>query len=198
MPTNKKNRSFDQRIDFIKEVDKLKSVFRHTYLFDGTRNENDAEHSWHLAIMAIVLEDCSNERVDIIKVIKMVLIHDLVEIDSGDFILYTDRKEEKLEKEKKAAERIFGLLPKELRTEFTYLWKEFEEKKTPEARFAAAIDRLEPIMQNHATGGRAWKKNGIKLEQVIEANRHIAEGSESLWEYAKKLIENAEEEGFIS
>ncbi len=183
----------ETKMVFLREIDKLKSVLRRTYLIDGSRRENSAEHSWHLAMMVIVLNEFSNEQVDVLKVLEMVLIHDIVEIDAGDTFLYSDSKEEKKIKEEKAAKRIFGLLPKELSDEFSRLWTEFEEKKTPEAKFAAAIDRLEPVMQNHATGGRAWRENGVKKEQVLSANRHIEEGSVVIWNFVSKLIEECSE-----
>ncbi len=186
------------QIDFLLEIDKIKEIFRHTRLFNNSRYENDAEHSWHLAVMAIVLSEYSNEPIDINKVIKMVLIHDIVEIDSGDYIVYTDKKKEKEEQEKKAAERIFGLLPERQGKELISLWQEFEERKTAEAKFAAAIDRLEPILQNYYTNAHAWEKNNIKAEQIYEANQHIKNGSEVLWKYVKEIIEECITKGLIS
>ena len=135
-----------QQIDFIIEIDKVKSIIRKTKLFDGTRYENDAEHSWHICMMAIILQEYSNEKVDLSKVLKMLLIHDLVEIDAGDYLVYTDKNIEKNEKEQKAAERIFSILPDEQKDELIFLWKEFELKETTEAKFAFALDRLEPVM----------------------------------------------------
>ncbi|MBN1151332.1 HD domain-containing protein [candidate division WOR-3 bacterium] len=193
----KRSEDFQRSVDFTGEIDRLKSVFRHTYIFDGSRHENSAEHSWHLAVMAMVFEKFSNRPIDVLKVIKMVLIHDLVEIDAGDYILYTDKKDEKRQKEETASKRIFGLLPENLKDEFMDIWLEFEERKTAEARFATAIDRLEPIMQNHATEGKAWRENGIKKDQVIEANQHIAEGSQALWDFALSLIDECSEKLFF-
>ncbi|MBN1619921.1 HD domain-containing protein [candidate division WOR-3 bacterium] len=188
---------FENKINFLREIDKLKSVLRRTYLMDGSRRENSAEHSWHLALMVLVLGEYSNEPVDVLKVLKMVLIHDIVEIDAGDTFLYSDSKEEKKINERQAAKRIFGLLSENLSHEFFLLWTEFEEKKTPEAKFAAAIDRLEPVLQNHATEGRAWRENGIKKEQVVAANRHIEEGSVVLWNFVWKLIEECSEKNMF-
>ena len=187
-----------QQLQFLIEIDKVKSIFRRTRLFDKSRNENDAEHSWHLAMMALILSEYANEPIDVTRVVKMVLIHDLVEIDAGDMIIYKVKQHEKTEKETAAAERIFGLLPQEQKQEFIELWQEFEERGTPEARFAAAIDRLEPVMQNFYTDAYAWREHGIKAEQVLTVNRRIEEGSQELWDYAKSLIEECISKGLIS
>lgn len=187
-----------KQIEFIREIDKVKEIFRHTKLFNGSRTENDAEHSWHLAIMAIVLAEHANEPVDISRVVKMVLIHDIVEIDAGDYIVYTDKKSEKEEKERKASKRIFGILPDEQRKEFISLWSEFEKRETAEAKFAAAIDRLEPLMQNYYNEGDTWLKYDIKFEQIINGNKHMEEGSSVLWELARKMIEECREKGLIN
>jgi putative hydrolase of HD superfamily len=184
-------------LDFIIEIDKVKGIFRRTKLFDGSRRENDAEHSWHLAMMALVLCEHSNEPIDVSKVIKMVLIHDIVEIDAGDYIVYTHQTKEKEEEELLAASRIFGILPEEQKDEFITLWKEFEERKSPEAKFAAAIDRLEPIMQNYYQEADVWRKNNIKAEQILSVNKRIDHGSEQLWQYAKSLIEECIERKLI-
>ncbi len=191
------NKKLMKQIGFIREIDKVKEIFRHTSLFDGSRRENDAEHSWHLAIMAIVLAEHANEPVDISKVVKMVLIHDIVEIDAGDYIVYTDKKSEKEEKERKAAERIFGILPDEQRKEFFRLWCEFEKRETAEAKFAAALDRIEPLLQNYYNEGDTWIKYDIKFEQIINANKHMEEGSSNLWEFAKDMIEESKDKGYI-
>ncbi|MFW6029826.1 MAG: HD domain-containing protein [Halanaerobiales bacterium] len=186
-----------KQIEFLVEIDKIKEIFRHTKLFEGSRYENDAEHSWHLALMAIILSEYSNQEIDISKVLKMVLIHDIVEIDAGDYILYTDKIDEKAEKEEKAARRIFGILPKEQSEELLELWLEFERKETAEARFATSLDRLEPLMQNYYTEGYAWKKNNINSQKIFKANKHIADGSEKLWQHAKAMIEECIEKGLI-
>ncbi len=192
------NKKLMKQIEFIREIDKVKEIFRHTKLFNGSRTENDAEHSWHLAIMAIVLAEHANEPVDISRVVKMVLIHDIVEIDAGDYIVYTDKKSEKEEKERKASKRIFGILPDEQRKEFISLWSEFEKRETAEAKFAAAIDRLEPLMQNYYNEGDTWLKYDIKFEQIINGNKHMEEGSSVLWELARKMIEECREKGLIN
>ncbi len=193
------NNKLIKQLDFIEEIDKAKSIFRQTQLFDGSRYENDVEHSWHLAVMALVLTEYSNDqKTDISKVIKMVLIHDLVEIDAGDTFLYDEKfKESKAERETAAAKRIFGLLPKELETDIKTLWEEFEKCETKEAKFAVALDRLEPLMQNHKTKGHAWKKFAIKKSQVLNANKKIKEGSEELWNFALSLIEDSVQKGYL-
>jgi len=193
------NEKLHKQIKFIEEIDKVKSIFRQTRLFDNSRFENDAEHSWHLAVMALVLAEYSNEPgTDICKVVKMVLIHDLVEIDAGDTFIYDEKlKESKEEREKTAAERIFGLLPDELGTEFKNLWEEFEKRETKEAKFAAALDRLEPMLQNSKTEGHTWKKYGINRSQVLGANKIIKDGSEELWNFALSLVDACVQEGCL-
>jgi putative hydrolase of HD superfamily len=187
----------NQILEFIREIDKVKGIYRRTKLFDQSRYENDAEHSWHLALMALTLKDYANEKIDVNKVIEMVLIHDIVEIDAGDYIVYTTEKEEKQKKEKAAAKRIFGILPDKLKDEIYALWDEFEAEESPEAKFASAIDRLEPIMQNYYSNGEAWKKHNIHSSQILKVNRKIEKGSIALWEYAKSLIEETVEKGYI-
>ena len=191
---------FQRQLSFLREIDKVKSIFRRTKLFDGSRRENDAEHAWHLALMAMTLAEYANaDRLDVAKVVKMVLLHDIVEIDAGDTFVYdTQAREEAKEQEALAAARIFGMLPRDQAQEFEVLWEEFEGRETAEARFAAAIDRLEPIMQNMATEGYAWRENGITRQQAEAANRHIAEGSEFIWAYVQALFEAADEQGYFS
>ncbi len=186
-----------KKIDFLVEIDKVKQIFRRTKLFDQSRMENDAEHSWHLAMMALTLFDYANEEVDILRVIKMVLIHDIVEIDAGDYIVYTTEGDEKKEKEYKAAKRIFNILPKDLADEFLDLWYEFEKNETSDANFANAIDRLEPIMQNYYSKGEAWIKHNIKANQIKEVNKKIAKGSTKLWDYTLSMINEAVDKGYI-
>ncbi len=188
-----------QQLDFIIEIDKVKQILRQTLLMDASRQENDAEHSWHLAMMALVLAEYANAPVDILKVIKMVLIHDLVEIDAGDTFLYGDarQQEEHRQRERQAAIRIFGLLPAEQGAELKALWEEFEAKESMEARFAGALDRLQPLLHNYQTQGAAWQQHGVKVEQVLKMNAVIASGSEELWEYALQLIESAVTKGYL-
>jgi len=193
-----KNR-LQQQIQFIREIDNLKHVLRRTRLFNNSRFENDAEHSWHLALMAIALSEYSNEPIDLNRVIKMVLIHDITEIDAGDTFLYDDnRNSSTVQKEAEGAERIFGLLPAEQKDEFIKIWQEFEKRETPESKFAAAIDRLEPLLQNYFTQGYTWKQHSIHKAQVVNKNEPIiSKGSSVLWEFARDLIEKAVSEGYL-
>ncbi|WP_066835446.1 HD domain-containing protein [Rufibacter ruber] len=187
-----------QQMAFIHEVDKLKYITRKTRLFNSDRHENDAEHSWHLMVMALVLAQHANEPVDILKVLKMLLIHDLVEIDAGDTFLFdTVLNHTNTETERKAAERIFGLLPEAQAGEFIDVWEEFEAGQTPEARYAQAVDRLEPILQNISNGGGTWKEHSIPYEKVIQKTQHIQNGSAALWDFAKALIDRTAEAGIL-
>jgi putative hydrolase of HD superfamily len=195
---NLTSKRLESQIQFLIEIDKLKHVFRKTKLFDKSRFENDAEHAWHLALMAIILAEYSNEPVDIPKVVRMVLIHDIVEIDAGDIIVYdTQNRTLAQEKETIAAQRIFGILPEDQKNEFIALWKEFEEKQSPEAKFAAAIDRFEPILQNHLTDYDTWKTHEISLAQLHDKNQHIQAGSKEIWEVVRKIFSEAKESGHI-
>ncbi len=190
-----------QQINFVLEIDQLKQVFRQTILLTGNnRAENDAEHSWHLAMAALLLSEHSNDKnLDLFKVIKMVLIHDLVEIDAGDTFCYdTEAVKEQAKNEREAAERIFGLLPSDQSEQFWVLWEEFNAMITPEARFAAALDRLQPLLHNIHTKGGAWKKHGVTKAQVVKRNGAIANGSKLLWEYAKNLIDEAVHKGYLA
>jgi putative hydrolase of HD superfamily len=188
-----------QQLAFILEIDKLKKILRQTYLTDQSRKENDAEHSWHLAVMAVVLSEyAAKKQIDMLHVLKMLLIHDLVEIDAGDTFCYDaagNRK--KLEKETEAAKRIFNLLPADQALEFRNLWKEFEARRSPEARFAAALDRFQPLLHNYHTQGGTWREHHIKRPQVIQRNRPIKDGAPELWEHAADLIDAAVKEGLL-
>jgi putative hydrolase of HD superfamily len=178
-----------RQIQFIVEIDKLKSVIRKSKLFKSDREENDAEHSWHLAVMGMVLADHSNEQVDILRVLKMLLIHDLVEIDAGDvFVFDTVARSRNVAVEVEAARRLFGLLPPEQSEEFLSLWSEFEKGETPEARFAGAMDKLEPVLQNISNNGGSWTEFNVDLEEVLDINKSIREGSAVLWNHAHSLI----------
>ncbi len=190
------SRRLTQQIDFIVAVDRLKQVFRQTRLIDDRRPENDAEHSWHLALMAVVLQEYAAEDVDIARVLAMHLIHDLVEIDAGDTFAYDDAGQaDKEERERAAAKRIFGLLPADQRASMLALWEEFEARQTPEARYAAALDRLHPVLLNYHTDGSAWRRHGVPRHRVVAVNRHMADGAPELWEYARRLIDSAVAEG---
>lgn len=172
---------------FIEEVDKIKLIGRQNYLADGSRKENDAEHSWHLALMTLLLSEYSNEEIDVLKTMGMVLIHDIVEIDAGDTYAY-DYEAQKTQKERElaAADRIFNILPEDQAKKLRDLWDEFEAGETAEARFAAAVDRVQPAMLNSASGGISWKEHDVTLSKVLERNGKAALGSEMLWEYEKE------------
>ena len=187
------------QIEFIREIDKLKYIFRKTKLINSDRPENDAEHSWHLAMMAIVLAGHANEPIDLAKVMKMVLIHDIVEIDSGDVFVYdTAKNHDNFDEELKAARRIFGILPKEQAEEFLNIWIEYEKMKTPESKFARALDRLEPLLQNASNNGGTWREFDVKYDKVIEKKKAIKDGSEELWKFAENLIDESVEKGILS
>jgi putative hydrolase of HD superfamily len=188
-----------RQMEFIVEIDKMKSIYRRSYLIDRSRHENDAEHSWHIATMALFLSEYANERdIDLMRVVKMLLIHDLVEIDAGDTFAYdAEGHKTKAEREEQAARRLFVLLPKEQGEESYRLWREFEEEATPEAKFAVAMDRLHPMLLNYFTQGAGWKENGVSSEQVLAYNRKIAEGSERLWQFAQNLIRDAVAKGYL-
>jgi putative hydrolase of HD superfamily len=188
-----------QQIEFIIEIDKLKSIFRRTKILDNSRYENDAEHSWHFAMMALILKEHANDPdIDILKVMKIGLIHDIVEIDAGDTFIYDDSlKEAKCKNEKAAAERIFGLLPPEQRDEMISLWEEYENQGTSEAKFAMALDRLGPVVQNCRSRGHSWKEHNVPAGKVMEINSRIGEGSKTLWDYAKVLIEGTIAKGYF-
>ena len=189
----------EQQIDFIVEIDKLKHVLRRTYLVDGKRRENSAEHSWHLAAMAVLLSEYAQEELDLARVVKMLLLHDVVEIDAGDTFAYDEAAHaDKNERERRAAERIFNLLPADLAGEVFALWEEFEEGETPEAKYAEALDRFQPILLNYGSGGIAWQEHGISSEQVIARNRHIEAGAPVLWTYVRGLIDRAVSSGRLA
>ena len=190
---------FEQQIDFLKEVDKLKNIIRRNYLCDGNRFENTAEHSWHLALMVMTLAEHANNEIDTLKTILMLLIHDLVEIDAGDTYCYdSTANETKAKREEEAANRIFSLLPLDQQQVYHQLWREFEERETPESQFANAVDRLMPLIQNVETGGKTWQKNHISESQVLERNLPINDGSAVLWNYAKFLIKSSVTKGILN
>ena len=189
---------FEQQIRFILEIDKLKTVSRRTYLLNADRFENTAEHSWHLAIMAILLAEHANEIVNVPRVIRMVLIHDIVEIDAGDTYYYDSVASlDKAEREGQAADRLFGMLPPDQGTELRQLWEEFEACETPDARFAAALDRFIPQLHNYHTHGKSWNEHGVTADRVLEGNACIAEGSIKLWDCAQSLLKDAVAKGFL-
>ena len=175
----------EQQFEFILEIDKEKNILRQTHLSGHGRRENDSEHAWHMAIMAYLLRDYSNEPVDIAKVMLMCLIHDIVEIDAGDTYAYDeDGKKTQRQRELTAADRIFGLLPSDQAEYMRGLWDEFEERKTPEAKFARTLDNIQPVMLNNASGGRSWEEKCVHLNQILKRNENTKDGSETLWDYA--------------
>ncbi|WP_026998115.1 HD domain-containing protein [Flectobacillus major] len=187
------------QLEFIKEIDRLKYIQRKTKLFNSDRHENDAEHSWHLAMMVLVLAEHSNVSVDILKVLKMVLIHDIVEIDAGDTFLYdTSKSHVNTDEELVAAERIFGILPANQAREYIAIWQEFEEGQSNEAKFAKAIDRLEPLLQNLSNNGGTWAEFNVSYDTVISKANVINYGSEMLWQYLENEINNAFAKGFAT
>ena len=178
--------TLDALFDFFWEIDKEKLVTRQTYITDARRMEDDAEHAWHMAVMAILLAGYSNEKIDALKTVSILLIHDLVEIYAGDTYAYGGvSKEEQHNKEAKSADRLFGMLPEEEGKKMRALWDEFERADTPEARFAHTMDNIQPMMLNDYTGGKSWKEHGVHLSQILKRNEHTADGSEVLWEYAR-------------
>ena len=186
------------RFAFLNEADRLKSVDRANVLMDLSRPENSAEHSWHLAMMAIVLAEHSDKPIDLLKVIKMVLIHDIVEIDAGDTFIYdTQKNHTNTDEELIAAKRIFGLLPAEQAKEFISTWKEFEDGVTDEAKFARAMDRLEPLLQNTSNNGGTWAEFDVPYQKVYDKKKAIKEGSAVIWDYAENLINESVETGIL-
>lgn len=202
-----------KQLEFLLEADKMKSLYRQSYIINDEkrgasmrefeeenalykRRENDAEHSFHLALFAMTLAEHANVPVDVLKVMKMVLIHDIVEIDAGDTYCYdTEGYKTKREREEKAADRLFGLLPDDQRSEYRALWEEFESMQTAESRFAAALDRMQPMLLNYKKGGISWKEHKVTFEQVHARNEHIKNGSDELWEYIEQMLDDAKKNG---
>ncbi|WP_460937559.1 HD domain-containing protein [Spirosoma humi] len=187
-----------KQVDFIKEIDKLKYIQRKTRLINSDRHENDAEHSWHLAMMTLVLAEHSDVPVDVLKVLKMVLIHDIVEIDAGDTFIYdTQKNHTNTNEELVAAKRVFGLLPQAQAAEFIAIWEEFEEGVTNEAKFARAMDRFEPLLQNTSNDGGTWVEFDVNYQTVYDKKKAINKGSTLLWNYAEGLINQSVERGIL-
>lgn len=188
----------EQQVNFIVEIDKVKNIFRQTYLADANRKENDAEHSWHLAISAFLLKEHVKEEVDLLKTILMVLIHDLVEIDAGDTYAYDDAGAiDKREREEKGAERIFGMLPEDQGTYFRELWEEFEAYESADAKFAHLLDNFQPLLLNDVSNGKSWEEHGVKKSQIYKRNAKIEETSVPVWEYMKALVQKHIELGHV-
>jgi len=189
----------EQQVRFLLEIDGLKGVLRRSYVLGGERRENSAEHSWHTAVMALVLAEHAREPVNALRVAAMMLLHDLVEVDAGDTYCYDEvAAQDKAEREEMAAERIFGLLPQEQGGELRKLWEEFEEGTSPDARFARALDRLMPLLHNYHTQGRSWKEHGITSRQVLQHNAAVKEGSEAIWQFVQELIADAVAKGYLA
>ncbi|MFH1496855.1 MAG: HD domain-containing protein [Verrucomicrobiota bacterium] len=198
MPVAMIDERIARQFAFIIEADRLKEVFRQTLLTQSRRPENDAEHSWHLCLMLLVLAEHSNVPVDPLRVLKMLTIHDLVEIDAGDTYAYdTVGMADQHERECVAADRIFGLLPPDQAAEFRAVWDEFEARETPEAKFAAAIDRIHPMLLNILTQGEKWRQHGVTLPKVIARNQHASEGAAAVWAHAVKLLDQAVADGHL-
>jgi putative hydrolase of HD superfamily len=190
----------DQQMRFVGEIDRLKGVLRQTMLAGPGRRENSAEHSWHLAMMAVTLGEHAPPGTDIGRVTAMLLLHDLVEIDAGDLFVYADDAQQAKQEaaERAAADRIFALLPPDQAASLRGLWDEFEERRTPEARFARGLDRLQPMLENLTAGGGTWKEHGITADRVLAKVRLIEDGSASLGRYARDLVDRAVREGLLA
>lgn len=189
---------FAQQMAFALEIDKEKNIFRQTHLSNHGRNENDAEHAWHMAIMAYLLKEYSNEQIDIARVMIMCLIHDIVEIDAGDTYAYDEKaKKTQKEREQKAADRIFALLPEDQAKELRAIFEEFEAFETPEAKFAHAMDNLQPLMLNDANNGGDWKEHDVAISSVMARQIQTKKGSEELFKYTKERLEHYVKVGTI-
>lgn len=186
--------------EFITELDKLKAVKRQITLpLDNDRQENSAEHSWHVALMATTLAPFAAQPIDISRVVRMILVHDVVEIDAGDLFAFQEAAEHEAQAEKElaAAKRIFGLLPAPLNQELLALWLEFEEAETPDAEFAKAMDRVLPVFQNMQNQGGSWKKHGVTREKIAQRNKHLITCAPSLWDYVNTQLDNAVKKGWL-
>ena len=187
-----------QQIEFIIEIDKLKNVLRQTLLIDSSRRENSGEHSWHLAIMTMILAEYAIKGTDIFRAMKMTLIHDLVEIDTGDTFCYDVKgNESKAERELQTANRVFGILPEEQGKELRLLWDEFEARETPTAKFAVALDRIQPFLHNRETEGGTWKMHDIHRNQVMKRMAPVEQGTPELWDFMLAEIETCVAAGYL-
>ena len=198
MDEQKKER-LDRQFAFLREIDQEKFIKRQTLLTDGKRRENDAEHAWHMAVMAILFAEYANDKIDLLHTLKMILLHDVVEIYAGDTYAYDEAgKASQHVREEKAADQIYALLPADQGQSLRALWEEFEACKTPEAKFARAMDNFQPLMLNHATEGKAWLSHDIALSQVMQRNARSGEGSRDVWDYVlEQFIRPAAEAGWL-
>ncbi|NMB19243.1 MAG: HD domain-containing protein [Firmicutes bacterium] len=188
----------EKQIQFVMEIDKLKHIYRQNLVADGSRRENDVEHSWHLAVMALLLQEYTVEPVDVLKVMKMVLLHDLVEIDAGDTFAYDPEAGlDKEEREQRAADRLYSLLPDDQGRELRALWEEFEAGESPEAKFAACLDRMQPLLNNYHTEGGTWRIHDVSSAQVRKRMEPVGESAPVLGEFVEKLIESAIKQGIL-
>lgn len=193
------NERLMKQIRFITEIDKMKQVFRQNVVIGTQRNENDAEHSWHMAVMAILLSEYSGAaQTDMLKVLKLCLVHDLVEIYAGDTFCYDEKGyEDKADREIKAAKSLFNILQEDQAEEMWRLWREFEELETPEARFAACLDRLQPLLLNYNTNGHTWQKPGVTSGKVYKRNEMLKVNAPDLWELVDDIIKDSIEKGYL-
>lgn len=190
---------FEKQLDFLREMDKVKSIYRNTILLDCSRRENDAEHMWHMAICAMLFQEYANDKnIDMLKTLKMIMLHDTIEIYSGDTFAYDMvGRATQAEREQKAADKLFSALPEDQSAEFRSLWNEFEEYVTAEAKYAHLADTFMPIYHNYTTKGVKWKELGVSKDMVLNRNSHIQAGSAEIWEYVKNIIEDAAEKGYL-
>lgn len=192
------NERLKKQINFMLELDKMKNIYRQTYVLHENRKENDAEHSWHLAILAFLLAEYASVPIDVTRVMKMVLVHDVVEIDAGDTYCYDEAgNKTKAEREEKSAQRIFGLLPDDQKEEFYSLWREFEDNQTNDSKFAAVLDKMQPVILNYTKNGISWKEHGVYKEQVEQRCLSSSEASDKLVELIQSIIDDAASKGFL-
>ena len=187
-----------KQLEFLVEIDKMKNVLRRTLIVDGSRRENDAEHSWHLAMLAMVLEEYSEREINISRVVRMCLVHDLVEVYAGDTFAYDEKGyEDKLARETAAADKLFSMLPTEQGEEFRALWREFDEAQTADAMYAAAMDRLQPMMNNFLTDGHTWKEGKVTSDKVLDRMQPIKKARPELWQVVEYIVSTSIERGIL-
>lgn len=193
-----KDEKLKRQIEFVMTIDEMKNIFRRNLIIDGSRHENDAEHSWHLAMLAIILEEYSAEKICIERVLKIALVHDLVEVYAGDTFAYDEKgNEDKHEREVKAADKLFGMLDPVQGAEMRALWDEFEEAETPESRYANAIDRIQPLILNYMTNGHTWKQGDVHSTQIYKRMDIIRTATPELWHIVEGIINTSIEIGIL-